>query len=69
MIPSISKQIEGLSLQEKILLVEEIWNDIAETTQSLELSKAQKNELDNRLASLEDNPKLGRSWEEVKQNT
>ena len=66
MSPNLSKQIESLSLQEKILLVEEIWNNISETAQSFELSDAKKNELDNRLASLEDNPKIGRPWDDIK---
>jgi putative addiction module component (TIGR02574 family) len=69
MSPNLSQQINDLSLQEKILLVEEIWNNISKTASTLELSGTQKEELDKRLDSLEKNPELGRPWEEIKKDT
>jgi putative addiction module component (TIGR02574 family) len=52
-----------LSISDRILLVEEIWDTIAEENQAFELSDAQKEELDRRL----DSPNgQGRTWDEIK---
>lgn len=60
------KQINDLSLSEKILLVEEIWDDIAKENEGFELTQSQKSELDRRINSFTDNPNQGRSWDEIK---
>jgi putative addiction module component (TIGR02574 family) len=57
--------IDRLSVAERILLVEEIWDSIAATPESVPLMAWQKHELDRRLADLEANPNAGSSWEEV----
>lgn len=59
-------QINALSLSEKILLVEEIWDSIAIENESFQLSKSQTEELDRRIQSYTDNPNQGRSWQEIK---
>jgi putative addiction module component (TIGR02574 family) len=51
---------------ERILLVEEIWDSIAEQVEELPLTEAQKADLQRRVAASEANPKAGSSWEEVK---
>ncbi len=58
--------IDQLSVAERILLVEEIWDSIAEEVNASELTQAQKDELDRRLAAMESDPQAGSSWEEVK---
>jgi putative addiction module component (TIGR02574 family) len=55
-----------LSIADRITLVEEIWDTIAEENQAFELTDAQKRELDRRLESSRANPGLGRTWEEIK---
>jgi len=60
------KQINALSLSEKILLVEEIWDSIAIENESFELTQTQQDELDRRIKSYNENPNQGRSWEEIK---
>jgi putative addiction module component (TIGR02574 family) len=60
------KQIMKLSMAERIILVEEIWDDIAAEQESVELSEAQKPELDRRLDAYQRSPEEGSSWEEVK---
>ena len=45
-----------LSIPERIFLVEEIWDTIAEENQTFELTNAQKRELDRRLESTKSNP-------------
>ncbi|MDH4173395.1 MAG: addiction module protein [Betaproteobacteria bacterium] len=55
--------IERLSVEERIALVEEIWDSIAEATP---LTPAQRRELDRRLQDHEANPDDAVSWEVVK---
>jgi putative addiction module component (TIGR02574 family) len=58
--------IDQLSIAERILLVEEIWDSIAATPDEVPLTDAQRTELDRRLAAYEADPQAGSSWEEVK---
>jgi putative addiction module component (TIGR02574 family) len=55
-----------LSIADRITLVEEIWDTIAEENQAFELTDAQKRELDHRLESSRANPDQGPTWEEIK---
>lgn len=55
-----------LSIADRITLVEEIWDTIAEENQAFELTDAQKRELDRRLESSQANPGQGRTWEDIK---
>jgi putative addiction module component (TIGR02574 family) len=55
--------IERLSVEECLVLVEEIWDSIAAATP---LTDAQRAELDRRLADHEAHPDDVVSWEEVK---
>jgi len=61
-----SPNIKKLSIAERILMVEEIWDSIADDQASVEVTSAQKDELDRRLDAYNDSPDEGRSWEEVK---
>ena len=58
--------IDQLSVAQRILLVEEIWDSIAAEEDKLPLTDAQRQDLQRRLAAYEANPKAGSSWEEVK---
>jgi putative addiction module component (TIGR02574 family) len=58
--------IDQLSVAERILLVEEIWDSIAEEDEEIPLTEAQRLDLQRRVAAYEANPKAGSSWEEVK---
>ena len=60
------ESVRSMSIPERILLVERIWDDIAEDTGAFELTEAQKKELDRRLAAIEADPNRGSSWEDVK---
>ena len=55
-----------LSVAERILLVEEIWDSIAADAEQQPITESQKQDLQRRLAAYEANPKAGSSWEEVK---
>jgi len=54
--------IERLSVAERLILVEELWDSIAASTP---ITDAQRAELDRRLADHEANPEDVVSWEEV----
>ena len=62
----LSSEIRKLSIPERILLVEDIWDSIASENEAFELSPAQKGELDKRSQSFQTNPSQGRSWQEIK---
>jgi putative addiction module component (TIGR02574 family) len=55
-----------LSVAERILVVEQIWDSIAAEQASLPLTAAQRTELDRRLIAYRESPHEGASWEEVK---
>jgi len=54
-----------LSVAERILLVEDIWDSIAEAPETLPLTAAQKEELNRRLAAYHQDPSAGSPWHEV----
>ena len=62
----LTEAAKKLSIADRILLVEEIWDTIAAENEAFDLSDAQKDELDRRLASVKSNPARGRTWEEIK---
>jgi putative addiction module component (TIGR02574 family) len=61
-----SLEIKKLSVAERILMVQEIWDSIAAEQESLAVTEAQKTELDRRIASHDASPNEGRSWGEIK---
>ena len=56
----------ALSPEERLLLVEEIWDSIANVPESVALTEAQRRELDERLAEYRNDPTAGSPWEQVK---
>jgi putative addiction module component (TIGR02574 family) len=62
----LTKQAKTLSIPERIRLVEEIWDTIAEENKAFELTDTQKSELDRRLALTRQDPTRGRTWDEIK---
>jgi putative addiction module component (TIGR02574 family) len=57
-----------LSVEERLQLVEDLWDSIAADTQDrpLELSEEEKAELDRRLKEMEDDPASAIRWEDVR---
>ena len=62
---SIADIIE-LPVQERIRLVELIWDSIAAVPEAVSISPEHKVELEERLSAFEANPTEGYSWEQVK---
>ena len=59
-------EILKLSVEDRIRLVEEIWNTVSADPEAVPVTQAQKEELDRRLDDLARHPDGGRSWEEFR---
>jgi putative addiction module component (TIGR02574 family) len=57
----------SLSVPERIQLVEDIWDTVAEVPEEVVLSDEQKAELDRRLNAYHQNPDEGSPWEMVRE--
>jgi len=64
--PNLLSQIKKLSISQKILIVEDIWDSIALSDEELPITDEQKNDLDIRLADFKKKSDDGASWSEVK---
>lgn len=58
--------IDRLDIEERLALVEELWNSIAADSAAVPLTPAQGAELDRRLADHKANPDDVVPWEQVK---
>lgn len=58
-------KIQGLSIAERILLAEEIWDSVAAEQGLVPITEEQRKELDQRLKSHEVSSMPGIPWEEV----
>jgi putative addiction module component (TIGR02574 family) len=58
--------IDRLSVDDRLALVQEIWDSIAATPEQVPLTEAEKELLDRRLADLDANPNNVLTWEEIK---
>ncbi|MEX0866210.1 MAG: addiction module protein [Pirellulales bacterium] len=59
-------EIRNMSVPDRVALVEQIWNSVAEDESQFQLTDAQKAELDRRLALREACKDRGSDWSEVK---
>jgi putative addiction module component (TIGR02574 family) len=57
----------SLSIPERIQLVQDIWDSIAEVPDSIELTDAQREELDRRVEAHKRDPEAASSWEVVRE--
>jgi putative addiction module component (TIGR02574 family) len=58
--------IQELTVSERILLAERLWESVSGQSASIEITDAQKHILDERLAALDIDGELGDSWDVVK---
>jgi putative addiction module component (TIGR02574 family) len=66
MSPSQLEQLLSLSVEDRIQLVEALWDSIADEPDSLPVTAAQRAELDRRLAEHHKDPAAARSWAQVR---
>lgn len=59
-------KIIELSVPERILAVEEIWDSITARPDSIPVTREQKKELDQRLKNFASDPDQGSSWSAVR---
>jgi putative addiction module component (TIGR02574 family) len=59
-------EILQLSVSERLQLVEDIWDSIAEDQDAFPLTAEQRDELSRRIDEADANPGLGRPWPEIK---
>ena len=56
------RDILGLSISERIQLVQDIWDSVAEVPESLALTDEEKDEIDRRLNAYHKDPRVGSPW-------
>ena len=59
-------RIDQMSVEERLSLVDEIWESIVADQPSTSLPVSQQQDLQRRLATRDAAPQAGSSWEEVK---
>lgn len=55
-----------LSVSERIELLQRLWDEIARSPEDIELTEAQRAELDRRLEDYRREPSMGVSWESLR---
>ncbi len=60
------REPDDLSVPEKILRVQDLWDDVARSSREVEITPAQREEAERRLRKHENDPGQYSSWEEVK---
>ena len=60
-------KIQELSISERIVLAEKLWDSIIDEGAPIELTEKQKFELDHRLQAFLDDQDIGSPWAEVKE--
>jgi putative addiction module component (TIGR02574 family) len=58
--------LDKLSADERLALLEEIWDSLAANPEAVPVTDAQKGDLQRRLDAYRDDPKAGSPWEDVK---
>lgn len=66
MASDLAPEINAMSIPDRIRLVEQIWDSIADQQANVPMTDAQRAELDRRLADYEAHPDEGDSWDNVK---
>lgn len=61
------KDILSLSIAERIELIGDIWDSIAEVPEAISLTDAQKAEIDRRLDAHREDPTAGSPWSVVRE--
>ncbi len=57
--------IDALSVEERLALLEDLWESLSKNPNAVPLTEAQRAELDRRLDDLEREGPIGIPWEEV----
>jgi putative addiction module component (TIGR02574 family) len=63
---SVLNEVESWSVDDRVRLVQDVWDQLADQGYEPELTEEMKAELDRRIEELDRNPDAGVPWEEVK---
>jgi putative addiction module component (TIGR02574 family) len=63
---TVRKEIRSLSVADRLQLLEEIWDSLAETPEAIPVTDAQRKELARRRRVHARNPATTKSWAEVR---
>lgn len=63
---SLPPEIRHLPIPERVQLVEQIWDSIADDEKQFRLTDAERAELDRRIAAHQADPNRGAPWNDVK---
>ena len=61
-----ASEIAKMPIQQRIQLVEDIWDSIADMPEAVEIPEWHKKELEKRLEAYHANPNEGSPWKDVK---
>jgi putative addiction module component (TIGR02574 family) len=62
----VRKKIRSLSVADRLQLLDEIWDSLAETPEALPVTDAQRKELARRRRAHARNPSAAKSWAQVR---
>ncbi|GAA4809329.1 hypothetical protein GCM10011365_15980 [Marinicella pacifica] len=62
------KKLSRLDIDDRITLVEALWDSIASDSNLLDIPEHHKNVLNERLQSLEQDTQNGKPWDEIRKN-
>ena len=63
---TVSKEIQSLSVPDRLRLLEEIWDSLIETPEAVPVTDAQRKELARRRRAHARNPSAAKSWAQVR---
>ena len=63
---AIRKEIDSLSIADRLQLLEEIWDSLVETPDAVPVTDAQRKELARRRRTHARNPSAAKSWAQVR---
>lgn len=62
------KELSRLTINDKIILVEALWDSIASDPELVDLPEHHKSVLEERLQALDEDTMNGRLWNEIREN-
>ena len=65
--PHEQTDFDQMSVAERILHLQDLWDRVADNPEAIELTEEQREELDRRLASHEQDPDAAIPWDEANQ--
>jgi putative addiction module component (TIGR02574 family) len=63
---AVLSEVESWPVDDRIRLVQDVWDRLVDQGYEPELTEEMKAELDRRIEEMDQNPELGVPWEEVK---